>query len=363
MPLDFVRTPEATAAREPGSLPVAPTAGEPFLLIDERDGRTVVSGAPSCTLGRETPLREGRPDGIFARWAWDGRQLQLENDRYGLQPLYYFSDNGRCALSPSVSKLIELGAPSDLDFEGSPCSCTLGTSSATRLPSAPSGPCHQSELPVVAGSPDSRGPEAAGGAGPPRPRRGSRRVRGQLPGSDPAAAAQSDDIVHLLSGGRDSRHILFELQLNGHAPRTCLTVSYGGGDTAVGASWRRRSASSTSRFPPEGWRSPRSVARRAHELLRRRAHLGLRPPIPRATAHDALRRARRGRAVRGPFPVAQAPPALRGRPLPRYRSRPLGRQRHRSDVPPGHAREARERLRPFRGSRRRSRAWPASPCP
>ena len=117
MAIDSLTTPEDTATRESASVPVAGTAGEPFLLIDERDGRTVVSGAASCTLGRETPLSAGRPDGIFARWAWDGRQLELENDRYGLQPLYYFSDKGRCGLSPSVSKLIELGAPSDLDIE------------------------------------------------------------------------------------------------------------------------------------------------------------------------------------------------------------------------------------------------------
>ncbi|MFI4942379.1 MAG: asparagine synthase-related protein [Burkholderiales bacterium] len=234
MPLDSVRTPEATATREPGSVPVAQTAGEPFVLIEERDGRTVVSGAPSCTLGRETPLWEGRPDGIFARWAWDGSQLQLENDRYGLQPLYYFSDKGRCALSPSVSKLIELGAPSDLDFEALAVFLHLGYFLGDETPFRairavpPNASCRWSQGALTV---EGRRP----------------RVAAVRLGRDEALAAyvasfreairrrppESDDVVHLLSGGRDSRHILFELQHNGHAPRTCLTVAYGGGDTEV----------------------------------------------------------------------------------------------------------------------------------
>ena len=115
MPLDFVRTPEATAAREPGSVPVAPTAGEPFLLIDERDGRTVVSGArPARSAAKRRCGKSGRTGSSRA----GPGTATSSSSRTTARPaaLDYFSDKGRCALSPSVSKLIELGAPSDLDF-------------------------------------------------------------------------------------------------------------------------------------------------------------------------------------------------------------------------------------------------------
>ena len=322
-----------------------------------------MSGAPTFTLGRETPLREGRPDGIFARWAWDGRQLQLENDRYGLQPLYYFSDKGRCALSPSVSKRSSSAAERSR-LRGARRVPHLGyfLDDETSLPRHP-GRAAERELPVVAGSPDSRGPEAASGAGPPRPRRGSRRVRGQLPGSDPAAAAR--ERRHRPPAQRRARPAAHPVRAP--AQRACAEDvpdrrvrgrgHRGGARRGAGARHRARGGSRRREDVRRG-----APQERAHELLRRRAHLGAPGRgLPRATAHDALRRARRGRAVRGPFPVAQAPAALRGRPLPGSRTRPLGRQRGRSDVPPRHARKARERCAPFEdraGAREHGRASP-----
>lgn len=42
----------------------------------------------------------------------------MQTDRLGCVPLYYASDRHRIAVSPSIGKLLALGAPGTLDDEG-----------------------------------------------------------------------------------------------------------------------------------------------------------------------------------------------------------------------------------------------------
>src|SRR5262249_1293683 len=93
-----------------------PRGDEPFLLLSA-DGEAVEArGTRRCVLGRMlSGIGLRGSDGIFAGWSWDGDTARVHNDRYGMCPLYYSVSPGRLGLSPSVTTLLSLGAPTDLD--------------------------------------------------------------------------------------------------------------------------------------------------------------------------------------------------------------------------------------------------------
>lgn len=90
--------------------------GAPYFRIRRISSATITEGAPSCTVGHLNRLA-GDPD-PFVAWKWDGRQLEVWNDRYGFQPLFYSTGDGEeIIVSPSLCKLLELGVRPDLDYE------------------------------------------------------------------------------------------------------------------------------------------------------------------------------------------------------------------------------------------------------
>src|SRR3954468_8443733 len=86
-----------------------------FSARRESDGRVVIEGQSEARLGTPVEREDGTTDGIWAAWRWDGRQLSVRNDRYGIYPLFYSATPDRILLSPSVATLLALGAPRDLD--------------------------------------------------------------------------------------------------------------------------------------------------------------------------------------------------------------------------------------------------------
>src|ERR1041385_6956081 len=94
-------------------------AGEPpspYFFVRRTGDEHVMEGQATCSLGHQIPRKElGISDGVFAAWTWDGKRLRVRNDRYGLFPLYYFSNAVSFGISPSIPRLVSLGAPTDLD--------------------------------------------------------------------------------------------------------------------------------------------------------------------------------------------------------------------------------------------------------
>jgi asparagine synthase (glutamine-hydrolysing) len=88
----------------------------PYFRIRRTSSATITEGTPSCNVGHLNRLA-GDPD-PFVAWNWDGRRLDVWNDRYGFQPLFYSTGNGgEIIISPSLCKLLELGIRPELDME------------------------------------------------------------------------------------------------------------------------------------------------------------------------------------------------------------------------------------------------------
>ena len=87
-----------------------------FHVRFDRD-KYLTSGPSTCFLGHRFEPPGAPRDGIFSSWKWDGAQLSIENDRYGVYPLYYFVRKNEICISSSLPTLIDRGAPSDLNCE------------------------------------------------------------------------------------------------------------------------------------------------------------------------------------------------------------------------------------------------------
>jgi len=198
---------------------------EPFLHIRMVGDRYMVEGQTSCSFGHRIARGRGPDDGVFAAWTWSGGTLRVENDRYGMCPLYYAAWDGQIAVSRGIMSLLDCGAPADLDYEALAVFLRLGfflgedtPFRAIRVP-PPNAvfewcagrlrleSCLQFPTPQHLGRRQAQDGliELFANA-----------IRKRLP--------PSEDFSIPLSGGRDSRHILLRLCAQGFKPRSCITV-------------------------------------------------------------------------------------------------------------------------------------------
>jgi asparagine synthase (glutamine-hydrolysing) len=195
-----------------------------FFHAKNIDGKVHAKGSMSCFLGHKVNVT-GRQEGIFAQWLWDGRTLSVKNDRYGFYPLYYYARNNELVLSPSINRILENGGDAALDYPAIAVFLRMGFFIGEDTPFK-----HIKALP-----PDAKFSWENGAA----------KVEGRYAekrtvniGQDAAIdqfiylfrqAMQKrlpvdEDFAVPLSGGRDSRHILLELDHLGYLPKYCMTV-------------------------------------------------------------------------------------------------------------------------------------------
>ncbi|TKB66054.1 MAG: hypothetical protein E8D52_16905 [Nitrospira sp.] len=197
-----------------------------FIHLQLSNNEVTMRGAPLCDLGHKLQgTRDGKTEGIYAGWEWNGRRLRVFNDRFGFYPLYYFVRPGECAVSPSLPELLALSAPTDLDYDALAVFFHLGYFVGDDTP-----------FQSIRAVPPSVSFEWQDGT----VTMSSQLAVAKPQGLDRHQAIDayielfrqaivrrltySEEFAILLSGGRDSRHILLELVRSGARPKFCLTV-------------------------------------------------------------------------------------------------------------------------------------------
>ena len=180
-----------------------------------------VSGDLQITLGGN----DSRHQEIFASWDWDGKRFELKNDRCGMYPVYYCCTDQSISVSPSITKLLSLGADPELDEDAFAVFLRLGWligedtifKSIRAVPPASVLSWQDGKLNIISENLNfkaaniSRQEAIETYAG-----LFQKAIENNLPSGRKIALP--------LSGGRDSRHILFALHQAGIEPDACLTV-------------------------------------------------------------------------------------------------------------------------------------------
>ena len=164
---------------------------------------------------------------MVLRWEWADGRLIVENDRYGFQPCYYAASEQSIRVSSSITCLLAEGAPCDLDYEALAVFLRIGFFLGERtafrgiraLPPGARLTWKDGLLSLTGGRPSIREQSL--------PRRVAidgyietfrAAIRRRLPATDRFTVP--------LSGGRDSRHILFALCDAGVTPPSCVSYEH-----------------------------------------------------------------------------------------------------------------------------------------
>jgi hypothetical protein len=201
--------------------------GSQYFAVRRDGDRFVTRGLPDVFVGHQIPPPGGgRPDGAYVEWHWDGSRLTVRNDPYGLLPAYYCLSDGGFAISTSIKRLIEEGAPAELDEDALAVFLRLGTFLGDDTPfrairALPPGTHYawagQQHAP--------QGRVLLGVAATGLTRDAACRRYGELfRRSVQRRAVSTGSEAVALSGGMDSRHILLELCRAGRKPRFAVTA-------------------------------------------------------------------------------------------------------------------------------------------
>lgn len=199
---------------------------EPFVRVSAAGGRVTLRGSAHARLAGSPSVDAPHP-GPYAEWRYAEGRLTAGGGPLGFYPLYYCANDTTIALSPSIPTLLAQGAPTALDDDALAAFLRLGFFVGEDTPFAairalPPGATLAWEpgrfrlatrLPAPAARPQSRAHAVAGFQ-----ERFREAIRRRLPGTGTVGLP--------LSGGRDSRHILFELVAQGRRPDLCVTATY-----------------------------------------------------------------------------------------------------------------------------------------
>ena len=198
----------------------------PACFVRLRDGVAEQSGTQQHNGGFISETSTCCLEGVFIRWSACGGRVSVQNDRYGIHPGFVFADRNRFAVATSVKEIRDRADVRDLDDEAIAVFLRLGYFIGNDTPfqqirALEPGSDLQWELGdlKVDHSRACGVPETIDITRPDARRRfgtlfqeAVERLHRDVPGCVP------------LSGGQDSRHILFALIEAGHSPDFTVTL-------------------------------------------------------------------------------------------------------------------------------------------
>ncbi|MBK1707167.1 asparagine synthase C-terminal domain-containing protein [Halochromatium glycolicum] len=215
----------------PYDLDVLGQEPRPYFTARILGDQVEIEGTTDCVIGEKLPgSAPERPDGLFVEWHWDGRRLVVRNDFYGFSPLFYSCYGNAIRISPSLEQALSPDMPRDLDYAALSVILRMGHPVGDDTPfrymrALPPGSTliwEQGRLEIDSPKlPIRTGPYARiafDDAADQFAHLFDQAIRKRLP--------KDEKIVFPLSGGRDSRHLLFALEANGVKPQSCVTLEY-----------------------------------------------------------------------------------------------------------------------------------------
>jgi asparagine synthase (glutamine-hydrolysing) len=199
-----------------------PKINRPFLSITKPHAQEpLISGTRIwSTQTLEAPSTLNR----FSSWKINGARVTVQSDYSGHHPLYYYSSDSAFIVSDSLLKLLDLGVPTDLDEPALALFCRCGFFLNCRTPfkeiqaTPPNANIIWDNGKLsVSGSPriipaQSHTPESA-----------ATNYADLFSQAVKRCYPNPETFDVLLSGGRDSRQILFELIQQNFKPRSCIS--------------------------------------------------------------------------------------------------------------------------------------------
>lgn len=196
-----------------------------YLQVRKTPSGVQTNGTVSCRFGNKN-LNENNDDscGVFAEWIWGGNRLTMRNDYSGYYPLFYYADSTVIMVSNSLIKLITLGAPTNYDEDALSVFCRCGFFIADHtpfrqirtLPPNATLEWHDGHLSVKGEIRITKAQKLTRKAA----------VNGYIDLFRKAMERYrplSYGFALPLTGGHDSRQILFELNRQGTLPKLCVT--------------------------------------------------------------------------------------------------------------------------------------------
>jgi asparagine synthetase B (glutamine-hydrolysing) len=173
----------------------------------------------------------GCEEDVFASWRWDGAALEVRSCRFGLQPLFYWAGHDEFAIADAIVPLLQSVDALDVDDDAMAAFLRIGfflegDTPFRQIRAVPPGAAWRLHRGGLVPAPHSDPPAVRTAVRARRVDEYAELFRQSLR-RRPCAG---EDVLLPLSGGRDSRHALFELVASGAARQArsfqCVTSEF-----------------------------------------------------------------------------------------------------------------------------------------